>query len=181
MPPRGRIGIFNRSYYEEVLVCKVHPHIVLEQQRLPAEATKDMAKLFKKRYEDIANFEAYAHRNGIRVVKFMLHVSKTEQKKRFLERIDTPSKNWKFNAGDVAERGHWDKYMVAYEDAIKATATEKSPWYVVPADDKKNMRLIVSAAILAELKTLSLHWPYLRKGQRAQLEQSKAALLAERD
>ena len=179
MPPRGRIGIFNRSYYEEVLVCKVHPHIVLEQQRLPAEATKDMAKLFKKRYEDITNFEAYAHRNGIRVVKFMLHVSKTEQKKRFLERIDTPSKNWKFNAGDVAERGHWDKYMVAYEDAIKATATEKSPWYVVPADDKKNMRLIVSAAILAELKTLALHWPYLRKGQRAQLEQSKAALLAE--
>ncbi len=179
MPPRGRIGIFNRSYYEEVLICKVHPDIILEHQRLPAETTLDMDKLFAKRYEDIANFETYAHRNGIHVVKFMLHVSKSEQKKRFLERIDTPSKNWKFNAGDVTERGHWDEYMVAYEDAIKATATHKCPWYVVPADDKKNMRLIVSAAILAELKTLSLHWPRLPKDQRAQLAKSKETLLAE--
>ncbi len=179
MPPRGRIGIFNRSYYEEVLICKVHPEIILNYQRLPASATKDMDKLFDKRYEDIAGFEAYAHRNGIHVVKFMLHVSKAEQKKRFLERIDTPAKNWKFNAGDVAERAHWDKYMEVYEDAIKATATEKSPWYVVPADDKKNMRLIVSAAILSELQKLDLHWPILPKEQRADLALSKDALLAE--
>lgn len=179
MPPRGRIGIFNRSYYEEVLICKVHPEIVLNSQRLPASATKDMHKLFEKRYEDIANFEAYAHRNGIHVVKFMLNVSKVEQKKRFLERIDTPSKNWKFNAGDVSERAHWNKYMAAYEHAIKATATEQSPWYVVPADDKKTMRLIVSAAILAELQRLDLHWPTLPREQRAQLALSKEALLAE--
>ncbi len=181
LPGRGRIGIFNRSYYEEVLICKVHPSIILDHQRLPVESTKHMKKLFEKRYEDIANFEAYAHRNGIRVVKFMLHVSKDEQKKRFLERIDTPSKNWKFNAGDVAERAHWSKYMEAYEDAIRATATEKSPWYVVPADDKKNMRLIVSAAILAELQTLSLHWPKLPKSQLADLAKTKEQLLAEKD
>lgn len=181
LPPRGRVGIFNRSYYEEVLVCKVHPSIILERQRLPASATKDMKKLFEKRYEDIANFEAYAHRNGIHVVKFMLHVSKAEQKKRFLERIDTPSKNWKFNAGDIEERPYWDKYMDAYEDAINATATEKCPWYVVPADDKKNMRLIVSAAILAELQTLELHWPRLPKDQRARLAKCKEDLLAEKD
>ena len=179
MPPRGRIGIFNRSYYEEVLICKVHPEIVQNYQRLPDSAMKDMKKLFEKRYEDIANFEAYAHRNGIHVVKFMLHVSKAEQKKRFLERIDTPSKNWKFNAGDVSERAHWDAYMDAYEKAINATATEKCPWYVVPADDKKTMRLIVSAAILAELKQLDLHWPRLPKEQRAQLAKSKESLLAE--
>ena len=179
MPPRGRIGIFNRSYYEEVLICKVHPDIVQDHQRLPAAATKDMGKLFEKRYEDIANFEAFAYRNGIHVVKFMLHVSKAEQKKRFLERMDTPSKNWKFNAGDVSERAHWDEYMTAYEDAINATATEKCPWYVVPADDKKTMRLIVSAAILAELKTLDLHWPRLPKEQRAQLAKCKETLLSE--
>ena len=179
MPPRGRVGIFNRSYYEEVLICKVHPEIILNHQRMPASATQDMGKLFEKRYEDIANFEAYSYRNGIHVVKFMLHVSKDEQKKRFLERIDTPSKNWKFNAGDVSERRHWDAYMDAYEQAINATATEKSPWYVVPADDKKTMRLIVSAAILHELKQLELHWPRLPKEQRAQLAKSKETLLAE--
>ena len=179
MPPRGRVGIFNRSYYEEVLICKVHPEIIKNYQRLPDSATKDMDKLFDKRYEDIANFEAYAHRNGIHVVKFMLNVSKGEQKKRFLERIDTASKNWKFNAGDVAERAHWDTYMHAYEKAINATATEKSPWYVVPADDKKTMRLIVSAAILVELQKLELHWPRLPKEQRAHLAKCKESLLGE--
>lgn len=179
MPPRGRIGIFNRSYYEEVLICQVHPEIVQKIQRLPHEQMKDMKKLYKKRREDIAQFEAYAYRNGIRIVKFMLHVSKDEQKKRFLERIDTPSKNWKFHAADVAERQHWDEYMKAYEQAINATATEDTPWYVIPADDKKTMRLIVSLAILHEMKKLHLHWPKLPKEQLAELAQCRAMLMEE--
>ena len=179
MPPRGRIGIFNRSYYEEVLICQVHPEIVQKIQRLPHEQMKDMKKLYKKRREDIAQFEAYAYRNGIRMVKFMLHVSKDEQKKRFLERIDTPAKNWKFHAADVAERQHWDDYMKAYEQAINATATEDTPWYVIPADDKKTMRLIVSLAILHEMKKLHLHWPKLPPEQKAELARCREMLMAE--
>jgi len=179
MPPRGRIGIFNRSYYEEVLVCRVHPEIVTKIQRLPAETTKDLKKLFADRLKDIRNLESYCHRNGIRVVKFFLHVSKAEQKKRFLMRIDTPSKNWKFEEGDVRERGHWKEYMNAYEDAIRATATEDCPWYVVPADDKKNMRLIVSAAILAEMKTMKLKYPELPEEQNKHLQAAKRFLLGE--
>lgn len=181
LPPRGRIGIFNRSYYEEVLTCKVHPEIVRDVQRLPRATTNDLDRLFKKRYADIANLEAYAHRNGIRIVKFMLHVSKAEQRRRFLDRIDTPAKNWKFNVGDVAERARWQDYMHAYEDAINATATDACPWYVVPADDKPNMRLIVSAAILHELKKLDLSWPKLSKTQLADLAKAKLDLLAEQD
>jgi PPK2 family polyphosphate:nucleotide phosphotransferase len=180
MPARGKLGIFNRSYYEEVLICRVHPSIVQNVQRLPEEVKGDMKKLYNKRLEDIAAFEAYCHRNGIRIVKFMLNVSKGEQKKRFLDRIETPSKNWKFNAADVSERKHWDAYMDAYEGAINATATEKSPWYVVPADDKRNLRLIVSAAILHEMQRMHLSWPTLAKEQRAELAASKAALLAEK-
>ncbi len=179
LPPRGRIGIFNRSYYEEVLVCRVHPEIVTRSQRLPAEATRDLKRLFARRHEDIRHFEAYAHRNGIRVVKFFLHVSRDEQKARFLERIETPSKNWKFAEGDIAERAFWDDYMRAYEETIRATATGDSPWYVVPADDKKTMRLIVSAAILHELKKLKLSWPVLPKEQQAALARSRKRLLAE--
>jgi PPK2 family polyphosphate:nucleotide phosphotransferase len=179
MPPRGRIGIFNRSYYEEVLVCRVHPEIVTKIQRLPAETTKNINKLFTDRLKDIRNFESYSHRNGIRIVKFFLHVSKEEQKKRFLSRIDTPSKNWKFEEGDVRERGHWKDYMNAYEDAIRTTATEECPWYVVPADDKKNMRLIVSAAILAEMKTMKLKYPELPAEQKKHLQAAKRFLLAE--
>ncbi len=179
MPPRGRIGIFNRSYFEEVLVCRVHPEIVTKIQRLPAKTTQNVDKLFADRLKDIRNFESYSHRNGIRIVKFFLHVSKAEQKKRFLARIDTPSKNWKFEEGDVKERGHWKEYMHAYEDAIRKTGTEECPWYVVPADDKKNMRLIVSAAILYEMKTMKLKYPELPAEQKAELEAAKKFLLAE--
>ncbi len=179
MPPRGRIGIFNRSYYEEVLVCRVHPEIVTRIQRLPAKTTKNLDKLFKDRLTDIRNFETYCDRNGIRIVKFFLHVSKEEQKKRFLARIDTPSKNWKFEEGDVKERAHWKEYMVAYEDAIRKTATEDCPWYVIPADDKKNMRLIVSAAVLAEMQGMKLKYPELPDEQKAHLQAAKRLLLAE--
>lgn len=179
-PPRGRIGIFNRSYYEEVLVCKVHPEIITKGQRLPAEATEKMGKLYERRYEDIANFERYLSNNGIHVVKFFLNVSKAEQKARFLERIETPSKNWKFNIGDVKERAHWDAYMDAYETAINATATKDSPWYAIPADDKGDMRLLVSAAILHHLQGLELKWPKLPADQIATLAEAKATLLAEK-
>ena len=178
-PPRGRIGIFNRSYYEEVLVCKVHPEIVTKYQRLPMDATKKMGKLYEQRYEDIANFETYLTNNGITVVKFFLNVSKAEQKERFLERIDEPAKNWKFNLGDVKERAYWDAYMDAYQDAIRATATPNCPWYAVPADDKGDMRLIVSAAILHHMKEMNLNWPQLPEDQVASLATAKAALLAE--
>ncbi len=179
MPPRGRIGIFNRSYYEEVLVCRVHPEIVTRIQRLPAKTTRNLDKLFKDRLTDIRNFETYCDRNGIRIVKFFLHVSKEEQKKRFLARIDTPSKNWKFEEGDVTERAHWKEYMAAYEDAIRKTATEDCPWYVIPADDKKNMRLIVSAAVLAEMQGMKLKYPELPDEQKAHLQAAKRLLLAE--
>lgn len=181
MPPRGRIGIFNRSYYEEVLVCRVNPDIVTKIQRLPAKTTKNLDKLFKDRLKDIRNFEEYSDRNGIRIVKFFLHVSKEEQKKRFLARIDTPSKNWKFEEGDVKERGHWDAYMEAYEDAIRKTSTEECPWYVVPADDKKNMRLIVSAAILEEMQGMKLKYPELPAEQKAHLAAAREFLMAEKE
>ena len=179
MPPRGRIGIFNRSYYEEVLVCRIHPEIVTKIQRLPQKTTSNLKTLFADRLKDIRNFEAYSHRNGIRIVKFFLHVSKDEQKKRFLARIDTPSKNWKFEEADVRERAHWKDYMEAYEDAIRATATEECPWYVVPADDKKNMRLIVSAAILNEMQSMKLKYPELPPEQKEHLQAAKKMLLAE--
>ena len=179
MPPRGRIGIFNRSYYEEVLVCQVHPEIVQKYQHMPAEQLKDMPKLFHKRRKDIKRFESYAWRNGMRIVKIMLNVSPNEQKSRFLEHIDTPAKNWKFNAADVREREHFADYMKAYELAINATATEKCPWYVVPADDKKNMRLIVSAAILHEMKKLHLHWPKLTSEQQTELAKCREMLTSD--
>lgn len=181
MPPRGRLGIFNRSYYEEVLVCKIRPEIVTKIQRLPEETTSNLKRLFKDRLQDIANYEAFSHRNGIHIAKFFLHVSKDEQKKRFLSRIDTPSKNWKFEEGDVKERAHWTKYMAAYQDAIRATSTEQCPWYVIPADDKKNMRLIVSAAVLNELQKLKLTWPKLPGDQLAVLAQSRDLLTNEKD
>ncbi len=179
VPGRGRIGIFNRSYYEEVLVCKVHPEIVQNFQRLPLETTEKMSTLFTQRYEDIANYESYLTGNGIQVVKFFLHVSKAEQKQRFLDRIEKPSKNWKFNVADLKERALWDDYMAAYQAAINATATKQCPWYVVPADDKGDMRLIVSAAILKHLKAMDLEWPKLPAEQVAGLAAAKVALLAE--
>lgn len=181
LPPRGRIGIFNRSYYEEVLICKVNPNIITDYQRLPKETTKDMKKLFEKRYEDIRNLESYCHANGIRIAKFFLHVSKEEQKKRFLRRIDRPEKNWKFNEADVDERKHWDAYSAAYDEAITRTSTDDCPWYVIPADDKKNMRLLVSKAVLTEMQRMHLHYPKLPKGQMEVLERCRQALMDEKD
>lgn len=159
LPHRGNITVFNRSYYEEVLVVKVHPEIITQNQRLPLELTDDMAKLWKNRYEDITNLETYLHRNGIRVVKFFLNVSKEEQAERLIERINDPTKNWKFDEQDVKERGFWNEYQQAYEDLINATSTTKCPWYIIPADDKKNMRLIVAKVIVNELKKLNMTYP----------------------
>jgi PPK2 family polyphosphate:nucleotide phosphotransferase len=178
--PRGRIGIFNRSYYEEVLVCRVHPEIVTKYQRLPAASTRDMKSLYASRLRDISRYEEYLHGNGIRVVKFFLHVSKEEQKNRFLDRIREPSKNWKFNSADVKERGFWDDYMSAYEKAINGTASKLCPWYAIPADDKGAMRLLVSAAILHELGQLDLKWPQLPPEQKADLAEAEKLLLAEK-
>jgi PPK2 family polyphosphate:nucleotide phosphotransferase len=176
LPGRGMVGIFNRSYYEEVLVVRVHPAI-LEAQRLPAAAMKDLPALWKQRFEDIRNFESHQNANGMHIVKFFLNVSREEQKKRFLERIDDPSKNWKFNSGDLKERACWAAYMEAYEEAIAGTATKQSPWYIIPADDKGDMRLLVSAAILSEMKRLKLAWPVLPEDQQDSLAACRAELL----
>ena len=176
LPERGRIGIFNRSYYEEVLVVRVHREI-LEAQKLPPGAVTK--KIFSERLRDIARFEDYLHRNGTTVLKFFLHVSKDEQKKRFLERLDEPEKNWKFAAGDVRERALWDDYMAAYEDAIRATATKDSPWFVVPADNKWFTRLIVAGAIVEALEKMNLAYPAVTPPQRAELARAREALLAD--
>ena len=157
LPERGTIGIFNRSYYEEVLVVKVHPDILKTSQRIPDEFLGE--DLWQHRYEDIRHFETYLHRNGFRVLKFFLHVSKQEQGERLIERIEDQSKNWKFEEGDIREREHWDDYQQAFEAAINATATAAAPWHVIPADDKKNMRLIVSQYILDALRALPMHYP----------------------
>ncbi len=159
LPQRGTITIFNRSYYEEVLVVKVEPEILTKSQRLPAELTEDLDKVWKHRYSDIKNLEKYLYRNGIRVIKFFLNVSKEEQAKRLIERIEDPSKNWKFEEQDVKVRDKWDEYMQAYEDCINATGTDKSPWFVVPADDKKNLRLTVGKIIVEELKKMKMSYP----------------------
>ncbi len=163
LPERGRIGIFNRSYYEEVLVARVHPEI-LEAQRLPPRLVT--RSIWKERYEDIRNFERYLTRNGVVIRKFFLHVSKAEQKRRFLARLDEPEKNWKFSPDDVAERRHWKAYQRAYEDAIRATATEYAPWYVVPADHKWFTRLVVAGAIDAALSSLDLRYPRVGKAEK---------------
>ena len=159
LPQRGTITIFNRSYYEEVLVVKVDPSILLNSQRLPLELTSDLDKVFKHRYSDIKNMEKYLHHNGIRVVKFFLNVSKEEQAERLIERIEDPSKNWKFEEQDVKVREQWDEYMKAYEDCINETASKKAPWFVVPADDKKNLRLTVGKIIVEELKKMDMSYP----------------------
>lgn len=158
MPERGRIGIFNRSYYEEVLVVRVHPSILTDVQRIPLERL-DMEHVWAERFSDIRNFEDYATRNGTTIVKFFLHVSKAEQRRRFIERIDRPEKRWKFVEADLRERGYWDDYQRAYEDALAATSTACCPWYVVPADDKKNARLIVSSVVRETLASLPLRFP----------------------
>ncbi|MFD2573726.1 PPK2 family polyphosphate kinase [Spirosoma soli] len=159
LPERGTIGIFNRSYYEEVLVTKVHPEILTESQRLPEEQTEDLDKLFKRRYSAIRNMEKFLHHNGFPTIKFFLHVSKEEQADRLIARIEDPAKNWKFDEGDVKERNFWDDYQKAYEDAINETATDRAPWYVIPADDKKNMRLLVGSILIEELKKLPIAEP----------------------
>jgi PPK2 family polyphosphate:nucleotide phosphotransferase len=159
LPERGSMAIFNRSYYEEVLVAKVHPDIVTNVQRLPTEITDDMDKLWEKRYSDMVHFEKFLYHNGTRIIKIFLNVSKKEQSERLIERIEDPTKNWKFEEQDVKEREYWNNYMAAYEDCINATATEQAPWHVVPADDKKNMRLIVGRIIVDELKKLNMTFP----------------------
>lgn len=168
LPERGTIKVFNRSYYEEVLVVKVHPEILQKYQKLPEELKTE--EVWHKRYVDIQNFEDYLANNGIKVIKFFLNVSKKEQGERLIERIEDETKNWKFQEGDVAERVHWDTYMQAYEDMINATATTTNPWHIIPADDKKNMRLFVADIIASELKTLSMNYPEPDASQKANLK-----------
>lgn len=170
LPERGKIMVFNRSYYEEVLVVKVHPEILLNNQKLPTNLTHDLNKVWENRYQDIVNFEDYLEHNGIKVVKLFLHVSKEEQGKRLIERIEDTTKNWKFETGDIKERESWNKYMEAFEEAINKTATSKNPWYIVPADDKKNMRLIVSSILLETLKSLDVQYPILTTEQQDELK-----------
>jgi PPK2 family polyphosphate:nucleotide phosphotransferase len=177
LPERGRIGIFNRSYYEEVLVVRVHPEI-LNGQRIPKEE-KDAKNIWQKRFEDINNFERYLSRNGIVILKFFLNVSKKEQKKRFLERIDTPEKNWKFSAADVKERGHWNEYMNAYEDAFNHTSTEWAPWYIIPADHKWFTRAAVADIIVAKLQSLDLKYPTVGEERKQELLKAKEMLEGE--
>jgi len=157
LPERGRIGIFNRSYYEEVLVVRVHPEI-LRNQGLPEEL-RDEKTIWKERYRSITDLEQHLHRNGTRIIKFFLHLSKDEQRKRFLERIDEPDKNWKFSLADVHERKYWKHYMQAYEDCLNATSTHEAPWFVVPADDKEDARLIVSQILLDGINELKMAYP----------------------
>ncbi len=159
LPERGTIGIFNRSYYEEVLVTKVHPDILTQSQRLPEKTTDDLDKLFKHRYEAIRDMEKFLHRNGFPTIKFFLHVSKEEQAERLIARIEDVEKNWKFDENDVKERAFWADYQDAYEEAINETATDNAPWYVIPADDKKNMRLLVGRVVIDELKKLPIAEP----------------------
>ena len=174
LPERGRIGIFNRSYYEETLVVRVHPEF-LAKQKLPREViTKD---IWKERFHDIRNFEQYLTRNGVAVRKFFLNVSKKEQKRRFLERLEEPEKNWKFSANDAKEREYWDDYMTAYEDTIRHTASKDAPWYVVPADNKWFTRVVVAAAIIDTLTSLDLHYPKVTKAKRRELAAAKRGLL----
>ena len=178
LPERGRIGIFNRSYYEEVLVVKVHPEI-LRAQKLPPSLVG--RRIWKERYQDIRGFERHLARNGTLILKFFLNVSRGEQKKRFLERIEEPAKNWKFSAGDVKERAHWNEYQDAYETMIRETAAPHAPWYVVPADNKWYTRIVVGAAIVDALSGLDLRYPRLSKTELAELARAKKALVAERN
>ncbi len=173
-PERGRLGIFNRSYYEEVLVVRVHKTI-LQSQLLP-DAVENDKDIWKKRFEQIKNYEDYLAENGIHVIKFFLNVSKEEQKKRFLARIDEPEKNWKFSAGDAKERAFWDDYMKCYEEAISATSTKNSPWYIVPADKKWFTRTAVSEIIVKKLESLDLKYPTISEAQRAELLKAKEIL-----
>ena len=174
LPERGRIGIFNRSYYEEVLVVRVHPEI-LRNQGLPEEL-RDKKTIWKERYRSITDLEQHLHRNGTRVIKFFLHLSKDEQRRRFLERIDEPDKNWKFSLADIHERKYWKHYMRAYEDCLTATSTHEAPWFVVPADDKEDARLIVSQIVLDGLNELKMAYPKTTAKRRRELKSIRKRL-----
>jgi PPK2 family polyphosphate:nucleotide phosphotransferase len=174
LPERGRIGVFNRSYYEEVLVVRVHPEI-LNGQRIPKKEKEDK-DVWKHRYDDINAFERYLTRNGIVILKFFLNVSKKEQKERFLERIEQPEKNWKFSFGDVRERKHWDDYMNAYEDMFNATSTDWAPWYIIPADKKWFTRAAVADIIVDRLRSLDLSYPEVTEAHRLELMKAKEIL-----
>lgn len=181
LPERGRIGIHNRSHYENVLVCKVHPEYVLSE-RLPNYTSVDKIDkdFWKNRYESIRSFEKHLSNNGVVILKFFLHVSKDEQKKRFLDRIEDPSKNWKFSSGDIKERALWDDYMKAYEEALNETSTDEAPWYVIPADKKWYTRLAVSQIIAEKLESLNLQFPKLPKAEVETLAGYKEQLLKEK-
>ena len=174
LPERGRIGIFNRSYYEEVLIVRVHKEL-LRAENLPQEILDDK-NIWDERYRSIRDLEAHLHRNGTRIVKFFLHVSKEEQRKRFLARIDEPEKNWKFNRGDIEEREYWSDYMAAYEACLEGTSTRHSPWFIVPADDKQNTRLIISEIILHTLRKLKMKYPVLDEKRRNELRSLRKLL-----
>lgn len=178
MPERGRIGIFNRSYYEEVLVVRVHPTILAKQKLPPKLVGKD---IWKERFEDIRAFEKYQARNGTLMMKFFLHVSKEEQAKRLLERIDDPAKNWKFDAGDVKERNHWDDYMRFYEEMIRETSRPHAPWFVVPADKKWFTRLVVASAMVEGMESLGLHYPEVDEATRTELQKVRGLLVSGRN
>ena len=175
LPNRGHIGIFNRSYYDETLVVRVHPEFLAKEKVPSSLITK---RIWNERFEDIRNFERYLHRNGIVTVKFFLHVSKNEQKRRFLERADLPDKNWKFSTSDMAQRTFWDQYQKAYEDMIRNTATRENPWYIVPADSKWFSRLIVAAAVIDTLGGLNLSYPKVDEEKLAEIAKAKKALMS---
>jgi len=177
LPERGRIGIFNRSYYEEVLVVRVHPEILTRQNLPPRLVDKG---IWEERLADIAHFEDYVTRQGTKILKFFLHVSRKEQKKRFMERLDEPEKSWKFSASDVKERKFWDDYMDAFEEAIQATASKHAPWFVVPADNKWFTRLLVGAAIVEAMESLGLAYPKVDAAKKKELAAARAALSRER-
>ena len=177
LPERGRIGIFNRSYYEEVLVVRVHDEI-LKRQRLPPQSVSK--RIWDERLADIAHFENYLSRQGMIILKFFLHVSRAEQKKRFMQRLERPQKHWKFSSADIRERGFWDDYMDAFEEAIRATATQHAPWFVVPADNKWFTRLVVAAAIVEAVEKLELSYPVIDAAKKKELAAARAALAREK-
>jgi len=177
LPERGRIGIFNRSYYEETTAVRIHPEF-LNGQKLPRKLVTN--KIWDQRFKDISNFERYLGRNGVVVRKFFLHLSRGEQKKRFLARLDRPDKNWKFSINDAKERGHWNDYMKAYEDTIRNTATDYAPWYVVPADNKWFTRVVVAAAVIETLASLDLAYPEVGKAKLKELDTARQALMVEK-
>ena len=178
LPERGHIGIFNRSYYEEVLIVRVH-HEILASEELPPKLVK--AKHFwRDRYSSIVNLEDHLHRNGTRILKFFLHLSKEEQRRRFLKRIDQPEKNWKFSADDIRERRYWKQYMKAYEECLGATSTERAPWHIVPADDKQNTRLIISQVVLEAMESLEMSFPQTSPARRKELRQIRKQLEKEK-